>query len=223
MSRITNDVAGAKTRAAHESPGREYRSELRARQAEDTRVRILDAAVRVIAAGIATLSIPAVAREAGVSVPTVYRHFGTKQDLLAAVYPHIVRRAGLDQIVMPRTMEELRDGVRTLFNHLDAFDDLARAAMASPAVFRDSSAVREVRQSTMANRVAMTRQLADMVGPDLPDADRERIARLLLIVTSSAALRTWRDNLGLSAEDVADEIDWVIRSVAAGSITRNAT
>jgi hypothetical protein len=75
---------------------RSYRSELRAEQAEETRVRILDATVRVLARGEATLSIPAIAREAGVSVPTVYRHFGTKAELLASVYPHLVRRTGVD-------------------------------------------------------------------------------------------------------------------------------
>ena len=47
-----------------------------------------------MASGLASLSIPAVAREAGVSVPTVYRHFGTKDDLLAAVYPHVARGSG---------------------------------------------------------------------------------------------------------------------------------
>jgi len=58
--------------------GRPYNNELRAQQAEATRSRILDATIRVMAGGVGTLSIPDVAREAGVSVPTIYRHFGTK-------------------------------------------------------------------------------------------------------------------------------------------------
>ena len=40
---------------------REYRSELRAEQAEETRKRILDATLRVMAGGVATVSVPAVA------------------------------------------------------------------------------------------------------------------------------------------------------------------
>src|SRR5438046_1772651 len=111
---------------------RTYRSDLRAEQAEATRSRILDAAIRVLARGIATLSMPDVAREAGVSLPTVYRHFGTKQELLDAIYPHAERRAGLGELVTPRSIGELREGIRRLLDHLDAFDDLARAAMASP-------------------------------------------------------------------------------------------
>src|SRR5205814_208369 len=169
---------------------------------EETRRRILDATVRVMARGIATLSVPAVAREARVSVPTVYRHFGTKQDLLAAVYPHLERRAGRGELVVPTSIERLRDGVRTLLDHLDAFDDLARAAMASPAA-------EEARAMSMPRRLALTRRMADTVQASLSDAERERLARLLVILTSSSALRTWRDHLGVSADETADDVEWV--------------
>ena len=122
MTRIANDTS------------REYRSALRAEQAEATRARILDATIRVIAGGLAYVSIPAVAREAGVSVPTVYRHFATKRDLLAAVYPHSVRGSGLAELARPRSMDELLGGLRTYFERTDSLGDLARVAMASPAV-----------------------------------------------------------------------------------------
>jgi AcrR family transcriptional regulator len=188
---------------------RAYRSELRAERAEETRTRILDATVRVMSGGIASLSIPAVAREARVSIPTVYRHFGTKQDLLAAVYPHLERRAGRGELVVPTSIDQLRDGVRALLDHLEAFDDLARAAMASPAAA-------EARAMSMPRRLAMTRRMAESVDPPLAEADRDRLARLLVILTSSASLRTWRDHFGLTPDGAADDIDWVVRSVIAG-------
>jgi AcrR family transcriptional regulator len=189
---------------------RRYRSELRAEQADETRGRILDATVRVMAGGIASLSIPAVARAARVSVPTIYRHFGTKQDLLAAVYPHLERRAGRGELVMPTSIGQLRDGVRALLDHLEAFDDLARAAMASPAAG-------EARALSMPRRLGMTRAMADTVVPPLADRDRDRLARLLVILTSSSALRTWRDQLGVTADEAADDVEWVIQSVVAGA------
>jgi AcrR family transcriptional regulator len=190
--------------------GRPYRSQLREEQAEATRERILDATVRVMARGIASVSIPDVAREAGVSVPTVYRHFGTKGDLLAAVYPHLESRARLDPMVIPRSIDELRDGVRGIFERLESFDDLARAAMVSPAAA-------EARQMSMPNRLALTRALADTIKPALSEADRDRIARLLVILTSSAALRTWRDHLGASVDQAADDVDWAVRATIAAS------
>lgn len=193
-----------------EGQARAYRSELRAEQVDETKGRILDATVRVMAGGLATVSIPAVARDARVSIPTIYRHFGTKQDLLAAVYPYLEQRAGLRELVIPTSIGQLRDGVRTLLDHLDAFDDLARAAMAGPAAG-------EARALSMPLRLGLTRAMADSAVPPLRPADRDRLARLLVILTSSAALRTWRDHLGVSADTAADDIDWVVRSVVAGT------
>ena len=186
-------------------------NELRAAQAEVTRVRILEATLIVMARGVASVSIPAVAREAGVSVPTVYRHFGTKQDLLAAVYLHVVRRSGPGELVPPRTLDELRAGVRAIFGGLDSADDIARAAMASPAAA-------EARRMGMPARLEIYRRMADAIAPELAQGDRDRIARVLTILISSSALRLWRDHLGSSVEQAADDIDWVIRAaIAAGT------
>lgn len=202
MTRIANDT------------GRAYRSRLREQQAEETRARILDATVRVMARGIASVSIPAVAREAGVSIPTIYRHFGTKRALLAAVYPYLVRRTGLGELRVPRSLDELRDGVRAIFEQVDSFDDLARAAVASPAGA-------EARHASMPDRVAMTRRFADTILPDLVPADRDRIARLMVIVTASSALRTWRDHLGSTVEQAADDVDWIVRAAIAAAHTED--
>jgi len=195
---------------------RTYRSQLRAEQAEGTRARILDATGRLMARGIASLSIPAVAREAGVSVATVYRHFATKQQLVEAIYPHVMRRAAINQPPPPRSISELGDGVRWYLEHLDSLDDQARAAMAS-------GAADEVRRATMPNRVAVFRELADSVVPKLADADRDRLARLLVVLTQSSSLRMWHDHLGLSVEEVAEEIDWLVKAAIATSKGRKGT
>ncbi|CAN5523729.1 hypothetical protein BH20CHL7_BH20CHL7_03990 [soil metagenome] len=189
-------------------PGRAYRSELRAQQTEGTRTLILDATVRVMARDVAGLSVPAVAREAGVSVPTIYRHFGTKTDLLAAVYPHAVRHAGLHELGIPRSMDDFLGGLHAYFERTDSLGDLARLAMASPA----SEAVRAL---NMPKRLAMFRQLADSIMPKPSEPDRDRIARVLAILTASSALRLWRDHLGSSVEEAADDVEWVTRAVIA--------
>lgn len=194
------------------SAGRAYRSQLRTEQAAETRSRILDAAVRVMAEGVATLSIPAVAREAGVSVPTVYRHFGTKGDLLADLYPHVERRAGLNALAVPRTLDDLRDGIRAICERIESFDDLARAAMASPAA-------EEARRISMPDRVEYGRRIVADAAPDLDPEDRDRIARLLAVLLTSSSLRAWRDHLGASVDQVADDVDWVLRAAIAAART----
>ena len=198
------------TRIANAPTGRAYNSELRAQQADATRARILDATLRVMARGIASVSMPGVAREAGVSVPTVYRHFGTKEDLLAAVYPHVARRLGLDKLRVPESLDDLREGIRTVFEKVDSYSDLERAAVASPAA--DAT-----RHLTMPQRLEWLSQFANSVQPRLAKADRERITRLLVVLTASASLRMWRDHLGLSVEQAADEIVWVIQASIAAS------
>lgn len=187
---------------------RPYRSTLRTEQAEETRSRILDAAMRVMANGVASLSIPAVAREADVSVPTVYRHFGTKGDLLTALYPHVERRAGLGALTLPRSLDEVGDTVRAVCERIESFDDLVRAAMASPAA-------EEARRVSMPQRFEFGRRLVADAAPDLAPEVRDRIARLLAVLLTSASLRAWRDHLGASVDQVADDIDWVLRAALA--------
>lgn len=203
------------TRIAN-SEGRAYNSQLRAQQAQETRARILDATVKVMAAGIASVSIPDVAREAGVSVPTVYRHFGTKQALLAAVYPHLAHRAGLGQVVVPESVDEFREMVRNVFGRLFSLGDEARVAMTSHAS-------EEARRIQMPNRYAMSRRFAATVIPTAARADQDRLARVLVVLASSSAMRLWLDHLGSSVDEAADDVDWLIRKVLAatpGSATK---
>jgi AcrR family transcriptional regulator len=163
-----------------------------------------------MARGLAHVSIPAVAREAGVSVPTIYRHFATKHDLLAAVYPHVIRRAGLDEVVVPGSMDELRQGLGAYFERTDSLGDLARAAMASPASD-------DVRRLNIPRRLAAFRRVADSIEPKPSEVNRDRIARLLVILTASSALRLWRDQLGSSVDEAADDVDWVLRAITSAA------
>ena len=189
---------------------REYRSDLRDQQAKETRSRILDAGLRVTADGFASVSIPNVAREAGVSVPTVYRHFKTKQDLLDELYPHAMRRSGSALPPPPTTVAEIRQGVINYLDHLDSLDDLTRAAMASPAS-------EEVRARSLPRRFDVFRPLVESIEPPLSKADRDRVIRLMMVLSQSSALRMLHDHLGQSPEQVADDVDWFVRAAIAAA------
>jgi len=195
---------------------RPYRSQLRAEQTEETRARILDAALRVMARP-RDVAIPDVAREAGVSIPTIYRHFGTKSDLLHELYPHVARRAGLalarfEDIPLPRSLDELRAGLRAAYARIEAVgqDDLAVAALSGPAAD-------EVRRVSMPRRLAAFRSLVDRIKPGLDEIEPDRVAPVLVVLTTSSALLTWREYLGSSADEAADDVDWVVRSALASA------
>ena len=116
-------------------PERSYTNTHRAAQAAQTREAILDALVRVLARGVAELSIPAVAREAGISIRTVYRNFPTKRDLLAALDTHLDARIGYSLSPFPRDLDDLAAHVRRYFHALDGMDDTIRAARASQIAY----------------------------------------------------------------------------------------
>jgi TetR/AcrR family transcriptional regulator of autoinduction and epiphytic fitness len=73
---------------------RHYDRSLRDRNREETRRKIVEAAFRLHGrhGGLAT-TYPMIARAADVSVPTVYNHFPTRDDLFAACTRHVPREA----------------------------------------------------------------------------------------------------------------------------------
>ena len=73
--------------AADVNPRRAYDSSRRQEQARQTRGAVLDAARRLfVEQGYAKTTVSAVAREAGVSIETVYKAFGNKPGLVKAVF-----------------------------------------------------------------------------------------------------------------------------------------
>jgi AcrR family transcriptional regulator len=74
---------------------RTYVQRGRAANAQVTRDRILDAAIRLIPEAGASLPVAAIARDAGVAVQTIYDQFGSKGGLLIATVNRIQESAGL--------------------------------------------------------------------------------------------------------------------------------
>lgn len=183
---------------------RPYESTLRRDQREATRTRILDAVARTMAKGVAGLSVPAVAREAGVSVPTVYRRFRTKADLVAALAPYLLGKTGLMEI--PQGAESLGAVVRELARRNEALDLETRAALASVLGH-------EVRRRTMPQRVAAIRAELARRTPGLAGEDLERFTRVALILMSSAAMRAYKDYLGLGAMGAAEDVGWALETL----------
>jgi AcrR family transcriptional regulator len=73
--------------AAEQVKSRGYSSPLRAEQARRTRLRVLETTRDLlIARGYAAVTMADVATAAGVSVPLLYKAFGTKRDLVKQVY-----------------------------------------------------------------------------------------------------------------------------------------
>lgn len=189
---------------------RAYRSSLRQEQSEQTRRSILDALVRTMASGLSEVSIPAIAKEAGVSVPTVYRHFRTKRDLFDALFPYTIEKTGLGFDVIPQGLEDVDRAAREAFRRHAAVEPTIRAALASQVG-------REFRRTSMmpSRLEAMERGLArDLAG--LPAEDRARVTKLATLLLSSSASRVYEEYFDFSPDEAAEYSAWAIRTLVRG-------
>jgi AcrR family transcriptional regulator len=199
MKRITN-VKTPRTRS--------YASPLRDERADETRRRILDALVRTMARGVAGLSVPAVAKEAGVSIPTVYRYFRTKADLVDALAPYLAEKSRLME--MPGEPTDVRAMVHGNFERHAALDPEVRAAMASELGG-------EVRKRNMPERLRLIRTAMKARAPRLTATELDRLTRIALILLATPTIRAFKDYLDLDPRVAADDVAWALDRLAGAS------
>ena len=89
---------------------RRYVSSVRTAAAAAKRDRVIGAAARLLRAdaSIASFSLDAVAKAAGVTRLTVYHQFGSRRGLLEAIFDEIARQGGLVQIPEAMAMPDSR-------------------------------------------------------------------------------------------------------------------
>ena len=86
---------------------RRYESPDREAQARRTQAAVIEAAARqFLSMGYAGTTISAIADEAGVSVATIYKSFGSKPGLVRAIYDHRLRGRG--PVTAYQRSEEMR-------------------------------------------------------------------------------------------------------------------
>jgi len=188
---------------------RAYASPLREAQAQATRVRIVEAAARVLARGVVELSIPAVAREAGVSVATVYRHFQTKSHLMDGLSSHLGDLQGVGPNHMAlQSLDQLEAKWLDALRRRAQLDPALRQAIAHPEMNRMRTESRDPRLATTQKAVA------PHVG-HLSPRDRRRAAEMIVLLMSSATSAAWEMLIGTSPEHAAATLSWAVRRIVA--------
>lgn len=111
---------------------RPYHSPLREAHAERTREIVLDAAVDLLAEqGGDAISHRAVARRAGVSAPTVARHFPTIDDLVRGIDQRLTQRLGVTRLELDA--DGILAALRTIYEGMEREERTMRAYLAAPA------------------------------------------------------------------------------------------
>jgi AcrR family transcriptional regulator len=181
------------------------RPSLREAQRQVTEQRIIEALAALIdEEHPLEISMAAVARRAGVSEPTLYRHFPTKRDLFGALAGYQFRTvaAGL----APASADDLVDAVHTVFHRSAALENVVRWTLAATDPQR-------VPRPNVAVRLAMLRTaLGDHAAADGDDA--QFLLHTVLLLTSPMAWLYWKDYLGLDPAAAAETAGWAIKTLA---------
>jgi AcrR family transcriptional regulator len=182
----------------------------------ETRDRIVDAVVALITEEHpASISVPAVARRAGVSVATVYRYFPNKGRLLDAATEVGHRRTSALLVAGRQRAAGLAADERGVlidrivghfFAELAEHLDYVRQAQASPAG-------RDLRRRRRADKQRELPQILGTVGIDADSADGRRLATMIELLVSSTVFVELHDHLGLSTEEASAQVAWAIRTL----------
>lgn len=191
-------------------PAREPRPALRDEQTELTRRRILDAVVRILAENVADLSVEAVARESGVSRPTIYRYFSTKRGMVEAVGRLYAERTGTLVASDPQTLDEVLERVPVIFARYESIPAELRAAAINIGRL-------ELAASYQVERLELSRRLIEPYVDDVPEADRERLAQVVTVLLSSGTFRSMRHYLDLAPQAAGELVAWAVRRLVEDS------
>lgn len=173
----------------------------------ETRARIARAVLDVVSnEGLASLSFPLVAEEAGVSLRTVYRHFPNKEALLDAAHGAGSFETLQQWPIEERTVEAMRDFIPSLWAELIADRELINLQHATPAG-------RELRKVRMHKRFEECLAVVEATVPTLDGDQQCRVAAIIATMFSSSVLLDLVDNLGLPVEEAGAVAAYTIEAV----------
>jgi AcrR family transcriptional regulator len=174
---------------------------LRAEQVEMTRARVLETVAEISgdpSAGAVTVA--EVARRSGVSPATIYRHFPTRDALIAAAASHRMF-VGVAPDVEQYGQQEFRSHLLALWRDLSARIALTRQAAVSETG-------RELRQARFDGLAPLYERALEAAGADPTSDDGRRALACLHLLQSSYALLDLYDRQGLAVGDAVDAVAW---------------
>ena len=178
-----------------------------------TRERILDALVKILARdGIAELSIPLVAREAKVSIPSIYRYFPTKHDLFAALDDYAHAKGGFSFSELPKTSspEELASMIPEMFQRRESIEPTIAAALRTRMGY-------DIRRPQLEQRAKYFENALRPAMQHLNNQEQEWLRDVVFILTSYGCVKAFKDYLGLDTQGAAERVAWAVRMLARGA------
>lgn len=188
---------------------RSYRLGKRAEDAGETRRRILEAGRDLITeAGFHPVSVDEVAARADVGRASVYRHFGSKRELLEAVAWDVIGSAPLERLDAARLLPDVGEALAEfLRENCRFFAEIGRGLRATLNAATDEPEVAHIVDVTyFGRRVRSLEQLAGRLADEGALAEgwtRDRVVETLMILTGLEAFEVLTDRRGHSPDEVA--------------------
>jgi AcrR family transcriptional regulator len=173
------------------TPTRTYTMTARAAAAERTRLRILEATVTLATTRLlADISLADMASEAGVSVQTVLRRFGSRAGVIAAAHAHAAAEVARER---EATVGDVTGALTVLVDHYELRGDGVVLLLAQ------EGSDEQVRRITSAGRGLHRNWVETVLAPYLSAAaDRDELIDLLVVATDVLTWKQLRRDLGLN-------------------------
>jgi len=187
---------------------RSYSSPIRDAQVEQTRALLFDTArTLLVEGGLDALTLPKLAQAAGVSVPTVYRHFPTIDDLIRAFLEWLRPRVGqTPERLLATSAERLP---KLPLENYPRYE--AEAAVLRPLM--ESREFNRVRVASMSGRAQTAAAMLRPVAPGWSEAQLEAISGTLYMLNSPQAWRWFRDTWAVESDEAARAVSWAMRTL----------
>jgi AcrR family transcriptional regulator len=200
--------------AAMDTKKRSYEMRARRQTTDATRTAIVQAAIdSVVAARSLGITLGSVADRAGVTVKTVLRHFGSREELIEAAYLQVLQDVLAERTV---TSSDPERALTVLIEHYERRGDMVLGLIAE----EDDDP--RARRMCDTGRTLHRNWVDEVFGAGLPDepSERARIIDALVVVTDVYCWKLLRRDRGLTVEDVRDRM--ALLSEAVLSVSRDA-
>jgi len=170
---------------------------------------VLGAVLELVAEGsLDEISVPAVSRRCGVSVATIYRHFPSKDDLLAAASAEPSRLAldGVDPSSSRDGDDEFATLLRTMWHEFAGNLPLLRHQISSHAG-------REMRRARLGGGRRRLSEYVAGFGVDPRSVEGERLISVIMLLAGSVALIELHDRQEVSVDNAVESSLWAVRAL----------
>ena len=188
------------------SPPRPYQMRARADAAEATRARIIRAVLELhVERFHDQITLDAIADRAGVTVQTVLRQFGSRDQLVTAAAEQASR-----EVIAQRTAAPVGDVAGAVANLLDHYQAWGRSAL---MLLAQEERVPQFRAIANGGRAAHYAWVDHTFGPFLAETSDPFLRAKLIALTDVFTWRLLRLDLGLDRNETASALASMIRAV----------